>query len=89
MYSKSNIPTAVGMFDFDSIPEKNRFFWSKNRYFESIICYSIFIRTDSLPSASEAEWTSYYSAIWNFETDDLFFFRKMLLEISGNFSHNF
>ena len=39
------------------------------------------------------EWTSHYSAIRNFKTDNFFlgnrFFPKMLLEISGNFSNTF
>ena len=78
---------------FRFVSWKNRFFWSKIRYFESILCYSIFIRTDSSPSESEPEWTSQYSAIRNFDTDDFFlgtwFFPKMLLEIGGNFSNTF
>ena len=76
---------------------KNRFFWSKNRYFELILYYSIFIRIDSLPSELQPEWAR-HSAIQNFEIDDVFFVRnpvfsknrmKMFLEISGNFSNNF
>ena len=92
------IVVRVGRFDCDSILEKNWFFWSKNRWFKFILCYSIFIKTDSSSSESELEWTS-YSAIRNFENDDLFFSlgtrffsknrMKMLLEISGNFSKNF
>ena len=67
----------------------------ENRYFESILCYLIFIRTYSLPSESEPEWTS-YSAIQNFEIHDLFrnsvFYKnrmKMFLEISRNVSNHF
>ena len=84
------------MFDSFRFLKKNRFFWSKNRCFESILCCSIFIRTDALPSESEPEWPR-HSAIRKFETDD-FFFRnpvfhknrmKMFLEIISNFSNNF